>query len=421
MTMGNATSQRLKAVLRRAVLGMAGTMMLTGAALSADDLTAKLDAWLKQNQFGAYHAEENWEAITAAAKKEGEVVIYASSAQLKKVAEDFMKVYPEIKVTAHDLGSSKTVEKTIREHDASIYAVDIVSTTGARAMVFEMLPNKNIINYVPSYLVSRIPEKYREPLLVRVLEGQAFTYNIEVNPNGAPISNIWELTEPKWKGRFAMKNPLSSLSTVACVMALVANSDAVADAYKKHTGKDLVLSKGAENAGYEFWKQMLANDPVIFKSGSKLATATGKAGQKNPPVSMASVHYLVRNKTKGLVNGVMTKVEPAALMEYPTYTAVARFAPHPNAAKLMTAFIMGSPELNANSKLEAPFDKGASAKLLQGLSSEYRIGVAPPRSDVPPHPDNGVWYEVKHLGASAEFIAKNGAKFADFWTIESSK
>ncbi|MBT3358584.1 MAG: ABC transporter substrate-binding protein [Rhodospirillales bacterium] len=421
MTMGNTTSQRLKAVLRGAVFGVAGTMMLTGAAASADDMAAKLDAWLKQNQLGAYHAEEDWGAIIAAAKKEGEVVIYASSSQLKKVASAFMKVYPEIKVTAHKLGSEKSVEKTIREHDADIYDVDIVTTTGARSMVYEMLPNQNIINYVPSYLKSRIPEQYREPLLVRVLEGQAFIYNTEANPGGAPIKNIWELTEPKWKGHFAMKNPLSSLSTVACVMALVANSDAVADAYKKYAGKELVLSKGVKSAGYEFWKRMLANDPVIFKSGSKLAKATGKAGQKNPPVALASVHYLARNKTKGLVNAVMTKIEPAALMEYPTYTAIARFAPHPNAAKLITAFMMGSPELNANSKLVAPFDKGESAKLLQGLSSEYRIGVAPPRSDVPPHPDNGVWFEAKHLGASAEFIAKNGAKFADFWTIESSK
>lgn len=421
MTMGNTTSQRLKAVLRGTVLGLAGTMMIAGVASAADDSAAKLDAWLKQNQLGAYHAPENWDAIIAAAKKEGEVVIYASSSQLKKVAADFMKVYPEIKVTAHKLGSEKSVEKTIREHEASIYDVDIVTTTGARSMVYEMLPNKNIINYVPSYLKSRIPEQYREPLLVRVLEGQAFIYNMEANPGGAPISNIWELTEPKWKGRFAMKNPLSSLSTVACVMALVANPEEVAAAYKKHTGKDLVLSKGVKSAGYEFWKRMLANDPVIFKSGSKLAKATGKSGQKSPPLALASVHYLARNKTKGLVNAVMTKIEPAALMEYPTYTAIGRFAPHPNAAKLMTAFMMGSAELNANSKLEAPFDKGPSAKLLQGLSSEFRIGVSTPRSDVPAHPDNGVWFEAKHLGASAEFIAKNGAKFADFWTIESSK
>ena len=58
-----------------------------------------------------------------------------------KVAEDFAKVYPEIKVKAYDLGSEKTIEKVVREHQAGVYAADVVYSGGTEQMVFDLLPN----------------------------------------------------------------------------------------------------------------------------------------------------------------------------------------------------------------------------------------------------------------------------------------
>ncbi|MBL6945780.1 MAG: ABC transporter substrate-binding protein [Rhodospirillales bacterium] len=421
MQFKNFVSHSKAVVAGVAALAFAGGLLASAPANAADDFEAKLDAWLKSAELGKYHKADDWAEITRKAKEEGELIIYSSSSALNEIGEMFMKTYPEIKVTSHKLGSAKTVEKTIREQDAGIYAVDLVTTTGARSMVYEMFPEKRIINYVPKYLEDRVPLNYREPLLTRMIGALAFFYNKEVYAGGEPIKNIWELTEPKWKSRFATKNPGGSLSTMAAIAGIAGHPEELAAAYKKHTGKDLKLGEDVPDAGYEFLRRLIANDIVIFKSGSKLAAASGKKGQDKPLIVLAPMHYLTRNKTKGYVNAVLEGMEPASVYTYSSYTTIARFAPHPNAAKLMTAFIMGSAELNAKSNITEPYKEGRSAKLLQGLAAEYHVGEASPRRDVPLSADNGVWTRAGKLEASPEYIRNHTAKIIDFWTIEASR
>ena len=167
--------------------------------------------------------EEKWDEVVAYAKKEGEVVIYSSSGTMLKVAEDFAKFYPDIKVKAYDLGSEKTIEKVVREHQAasmrptwSILAVPsrwcstCFPTTGRQLRA--SLPD------------GQDPGRDREPLLTHVIEAYGVFYNAEAHPQ-PPIKTIWELTEPQWKGRFSMKSPAGSLTTLMMLAAIVEHSD----------------------------------------------------------------------------------------------------------------------------------------------------------------------------------------------------
>jgi hypothetical protein len=137
---------------------LAATLMaaLVAPAL-AQKADPKFDAWLEKNRLGPHQKDENWDDVVAAARKEGEVAVYSSTGTMLKVAEDFAKAYPEIKVKAYDLGSEKTIEKIVREHQAGVYAADIVYSGGTEQMVFDLLPNHRIVNYVPAYLKDRIP------------------------------------------------------------------------------------------------------------------------------------------------------------------------------------------------------------------------------------------------------------------------
>ncbi len=45
-------------------------------------------------------------------------------------------------------------------------------------------------------------------------------------------------------------------------------------------------------------------------------------------------------------------VEPADGVIYPTYMSIARQAPHPNAAKLFTAYLLGNPDVTPDTKLK---------------------------------------------------------------------
>ena len=408
---------RLSAIL---VAGLFALSFIT-AANAASEPPPEMEAWLKAAKLGPYDKDENWKEVIAKAKAEGEVIVYTSSGRIAKLVKPFAKIHPEIKVTVHDLGSTKSVEKTIREQNANIFNADIVTTGNSGQVIYEMLNKNRLVNYVPHHYRDRIPKENRDPLLIRVNEAMVFLYNREAYPDAPPFKNVWELTEPKFKGRVGMKNPLSSGSTLMGVMTLMQRPDVMAAAYERHAGKPLKLSKGVPDAGHEFWARLLANDLVIFKSGSKLARASGKKGQKKPLIAFANMTYIARNDSKGYANKILAKVDPVGKLIYPTFSAIARQAPHPWAAKLFTAYLLGSLELNKNSKLEKPYDKGASMVLLQGLAPYFDPGTVSPRSDVPLPAGGEIWDEMPGWNVDAAYMWKQGPKVRDFWTLHSSR
>ncbi len=415
----NIRFSRLAATLAVGAVAISGfTALQTQAAMKP---SAEMEAWLKTAKLGVYNKDENWAEVVANAKREGEVVVYTSSGRIAKLVQPFNALYPEIKLTVHDLGSVKSVEKTIREQDASIFNADIV-TTGNSGQVIHGMVNKNyLVNYVPQAYRDRIPEESREPLLVRVNEAMVIFYNTEAYPSAAPIKNLWELTEAKYEGRVGMKNPMSSGSTFMGVMTLIQNHEEMAAAYQRYAGKPIKLGEGITNAGQEFWARMLANDLVIFKSGSKLAGASGKKGQKKPLIAFANMTYIARNESKGYVNKILADVDPVAKLVYPTFTAIARQAPHPNAAKLFTAYLLGSTNLSKASDIKKPYMKGTSLDLLQGLAPYYDPGSVSPRDDVPLPAGGEIWAAMKGWNVDPDFMWNEGPKMRDFWTVHSSK
>ncbi len=414
---------RLTKTLKAMALGM-GLGLAMGGFAQADErppVPPEMDAWLKAAELGPYDSgKHDWAAIEKKARQEGNLVIYSASSRMTKVAKRFMDKYPGIKATSYDLGSVKTIEKTVREQKADLFNVDIVTTGGSGQVVHELWGKNRIVNFVPDVFKDRIPKKFREPVLIRVLEAVVFMYNGEAHPDMAPVKNIWEFTEARWKGKLVLKDPLQSLTNYMGIATLVQHADELAAAYKRHTGKDIVLSDGVPDAGYEFLYRILHNDLVILKSGSKSAKASGKAGQKNPPAMFGAMTYYRYNFTKGLVNKFFIDLDPVAKIIYPTYTAIARQAPNPNAAKLFTKFLLGSEELSKDVKLEKPYKKGRSAELLQGLLPYFEPGSKSPRDDVP-FPEGGeAWNDMKAWTVDPDFMYRKGPMVRDFWIQESA-
>lgn len=388
----------------------------------AQEMTPELDAWLKVNKLGSYSdGTEDWDDIVAKARLEGEVVVYSSSGRIAKLVDSFNALYPEITLTLFDLGSVKTIEKSVREQDALIHNVDVITTGNSGQVIHEMLNKNRIFNYVPAHYVDSIPVENRDPLLIRVNEALVFFYNEEQYPDGPPISNVWELTEEKYRGKIGIKNPMSSGSTLMGVATLVQHPEEMAAAYKRYSGEDIVLSDGVPDAGFEYIARLLKNDIVIFKSGSKLAGASGKRGQDNPLIAFTNMTYISRNDSDGYANVIISELDPVAKLVYPTFTSIARQAPHPNAAKVLTAYLLGSTDLTADTKLEKPYLEGESFKLLQGLAPYHDAGSVSPRSDVPLPEGGEIWAEMEGWVVSDEFMWNQGPKLRDFWLLQSSQ
>ncbi len=389
-------------------------------ASAEDQFPPEMEEWLKAAKLGPYEeSPQNWAEIEKLAQEEGEVVVYSASSRIAKVAPEFEKKYPGIKVTYFDLGSVQSVKKTVGEQDAGLYNADIVTTGGSGQVIHELLKKHRIVNFVPDTVGEQIPQDLKDPLLVRISEAIVFLYSTEAY-DAPPIKNIWELTTPKWKGKAVIKNPLESLSNFMGVCTLVQHADELAAAYKQLTGEDITLSEGVPDAGYEFVYRLLHNDLVILKSGSKVAAAAGQKGQEAPPIGITSFTYLRYNNSKDYVNAAVTPLEPVESLIYPTYTAIARQAPHPNAAKLFTAFFMGDPAITKDTVIEPPYNEGKSAEILQGLAPYYEPGSMSPRNDVPLPKGGELWGTLKSWTVDPDFMWYEGPKVQDFWIQESS-
>lgn len=388
------------------------------AAEEVVDYPPEMDAWLQEAKLGPYEGTQDWDEITRMAKEEGEVVVYSSSSRVATVASLFQEEFPEITVTFFDLGSVGTVEKTISEQEANLFNVDLVTTGGSGQVIHELLGNFRLVNFVPSMLVDDIPEEMREPLLYRIVEGYVLMYNTEAYPDAPPISNVWEITEEAWRGKVVLKDPLSSLTNMMGLWTMVQHADEMAAAYKDYTGNDIELHDGVPDAGYEFIYRLLNNDLIILSSGSKVAQASGEVGLDDPAIAITGYTYIRYNETKGYVNGIITPMEPFENIITPVYTGIARQAPHPNAAKLFTAFLMGDVNITTDTVLTPPYDEGDSAQMLKGLAPYYEPGSRSPRNSVPLAPGGEAWFDLESWTVDPDFMWYEGLKVQDFWTQE---
>lgn len=382
---------------------------------------AAMDEWAKKAKLGIYDVDQDWDEITRLAKEEGEVILYSASSRMSAVGEAFSKIYPEIKVTSYDLGSVKTFEKTISEQKANLYNADIITTGGSGNFIYDLIANNRVVNFVPSMYKDMIPQEYQEPALVRILEAMVFMYNTELN-DSPPITNVWELTEEKYRGKVVIKDPLSSLSNLMGIVAIAGNAEKMEESYKRFYNKDITLSPGVKNAGFEWIYRLLHNDLIISDSGGKVTGASGKKGQTGlAPISITTFTYLRYNITKDYINDLLFPIDPFDGIVFPTYTAIARQAPHPNAAKLLTAFMMGDPSITLETDIPEPYTEGRALELLQGLAPYYETGTRSPRVNVAIPKGGEAWDEMNLWNVDAEDDWFLSPEVQDFWMQESAK
>jgi len=376
---------------RMALICLVGIAVLAITVGAAADAT---DEWLQANQLGPYYSDtHDWDAILEAALLEGEVTVYSSSSRIYQAADTFMEEYDfGIWVNSFDLGSAKAVDKTIREYEAGQFNCDVLFTTSAE-LVFRAIPEGIVYNFVPDNIAPYIREDRAWPLLLQRTSGGTCYYNTEQFPDGpqfpdgTPVDNLWDLTRPEWRGNVLFKNPLSSESTFNYMSTVVAHADEMKAAYEKKYG-ELVLSPGVPDAGYEWLYRLMRNDPVLTGSSDDVVEGIGtpvSKGNTVPKISSFTSGSKIRyNQSKGYTLGVL-KMEPAHVILNPTYIMIPANAPHPNAAKLLIKWLMGSEEpiLEGITEFEEPYYEGESARMLQGRTPWFVTSAWAPMDGYP--------------------------------------
>ena len=366
---------KLKTALCAAVMGA----LVTAPALAGSDLDTMLP-----------------DALQPLAEKEGTVTVYSFTSRIKKVEKAFEEAFPAIDLQGFDISSTEQIARLKAEAQAGVKNADVVYISDTPVVLTELLASGIIEGYVPPRVSDRVADQYKSPLLAQRLSTKVLMYNEEANPNGPPVSNLWELTTKDWTGRVVMVDPLQRGDYLDLMTEIALQSDAMAAAYKDHFGKDIDLGSAA-NAGQKFIEDLFANDVILVKSTDDVNAAVGKLGQDNPPIGFTSYSDRRDNEEEGWALQVANSVKPAPGIIFPAVLALAKDAQHPAAARLVIDFLMGD-----ESETGGP-----------GLKPFYVAGDYLTRTDIPPHPDAVPFDEFNAWRIRPEETAKIRAEIGD--------
>lgn len=304
------------------------------------------------------------------AEAEGIVTVYSFTSRIKKVEAAFEAAYPKIDLQGFDISSTKQIARLKAEAQAGVKNADVIYISDTPVVLTELLATGIIEAYVPPRVAGRVPDQYKSPLLAQRLSTKVLMYNEQSNPNGAPVSNLWQLTTPEWRGRVVMVDPLQRGDYLDLMTEIVLQSDRMAAAYQALFGSVIKLGASA-NAGEKFIADLFANDLILVKSTDDVNAAVGKLGQANPPVGFTSYSDRRDNQDEGWALQVANAVKPAPGIIFPAIVALATGAKNPAAARLVIDFLMG--------------DESATGG--PGLKPFYVAGDYVTRTDIAPHPD----------------------------------
>ena len=343
----------MKAIFRIAAMILVITMLVacgttpTEPAVSEpvdqpETLTPQQE-WLKANQLGEYETgTQDWAAIEAAAKAEGTVLVYANSSKTEKAAEAFMELYPEIKVLAYDLGGDDVLMKTLEEQKAGAFTGDVWFSSGGADLIGQVMPKQYVWRFVPDSTAAYTPEQYTQPLLMSRFGTSIFAYNDELNDT-CPITNIWELTQPEWKGRFFIEDPLNDASTLSKLITIAAHPEEVKQAYTDLYGSEPVLDADTPDAGWLWLKRFAQNGPIPQPGGDEVDSAFATPGMTESYMALTSYSNMADVEEGILSFEPCWGLEPKLGVQSQSYIGIINQAPHPNAAKLWIKFVT-SPE-----------------------------------------------------------------------------
>ena len=353
---------------------------LFGAAQAEGTQTAKPDA------------KEDWNAVMAAAKAEGKVVVYATTSRIGVAGEAFTAKYG-IKVEANRLSEVELIERLYQESISGVNAVDVVLIEDYPSMKELLVDPGHLVNSVPPAAREAIPAEYQNPLVFAYIS-RIVGYNTEKYPQD-PFDSIWDLTTERWKGRVMVRDLAITGEHQNAFTEMIRRSDVLAADYQRRFGKPLQLREA--NAGLEFLRRLVENDIILMKSDTTISEAVGKKGQADPPVGFIYVYSKHRDiPKKDLALSHSENIKPLLGYYYGMYIQLAGKPKNPNAAKLFADFLM-------------------TPDGYEPWSSE--VGFYSMNKNVTPHPDDKpwAWWKDRLWTYDPSYAAQHRGEVLDAW------
>ncbi len=265
---------------------------------------------------------EAWQQVEAAAKKEGKVVYYSlgsvPAAKVDQLKSTFAKDYPDIEVQYVNVGNgSELASRLTAEQDSKVYVADVFD----RSVQFALGLSQYLAPFAAPAALDPSVKWLTNPLadpgatgLVRAEFAMyvAIWYNTKnVKAADAPKSHT-DLTDPKWKGQIIWRTPWET---------------------------------GAGSTTYIFGKQELGSG---WPAKMKTQNPTFASDQDAALLQVARGEFAIGMGLTGRTGGQLVKDGQPLAANFPTDftvsvpqgTQLVKSAPHPNAAKVFTNWML---------------------------------------------------------------------------------
>lgn len=284
------------------------------------------------------------ELLEKALQEEGTFVVYGNTSRIVTAAENFGALY-NIPFEGSNLKDSEIYTKLSTEIKGGVKGADMVMIQDGASLQSQAIETGYLVNFVPASVKDTIAEGDQCPLIHQFIN-KVFIWNNkgEAVPE---ITNVWQLTEPQFKGNVIFKTPDAEQVNMNFLVMLTSEewSAKLAEAYKSLYGKDIELGE-YENAGYKWIAEFLGNctfgnsDTTIAEEISQ-ETAQGKIGLFVLSKLRSSSVY-TDNLTVGQYVAAETgkPIEPFAGFMYPMYAMLSSNASRPYTAMLFIEYLM---------------------------------------------------------------------------------
>ncbi|WP_434585429.1 ABC transporter substrate-binding protein [Klebsiella sp. R390] len=344
------------------------------------NLTALFIACALLNSAGARAENADIEALLAAAKQEQPITVYASTGKIVEQAKAFSKQYG-LQANGVKADAPQIIEIMSREAQANNVRADVAIVEDAPAGIAQLLKKGYVQSWVPEDLKGHIAARYQDPLTV-VLAPNVFAYNT-AHHSTCPITNIWQLTETKWRGRIAMQDPTSKPAYTDWFSQMETHYDQqVRDAYQQAFGKPLQTTESSATAA--FVKALAANGVLLTHSDNDAASAIGAPDGKTDFVGLVSTAKFRDNK-QGMKLGLCGELKPFIGWNYPSLGVIATGSKSPNTARLFMRYLLTAEgiapqgvdgKMSTNSTVALPANEASGIEKYRGALMEYLTSTA---------------------------------------------
>lgn len=293
-----------------------------------------MQAWLKTADLSA---EEMADELYERALDEDILQIYTVSGRIYDVAEAFQEEYPGLLVEVTYLRSEELAAQVVENAENSDYGCDLLFiTNGDGSLTENLIPKGLAYKYVPFDIADKITTDGNDAYLSVLLEVALLTYNDDYYAEH-PITNWWELTDAKWKGKVYITDPSRSMISYTLFSMMDEHSQEMCQAYADYFGEKYI---GEEAVTRYFVRKLIENDLQIVNDSDDIANAIAAPGTNSDAVGILNASKM-RLREQGYPLMSCYDLQPFAGVINPANIMIAGGAANINSAKLFIRYIMG--------------------------------------------------------------------------------